>query len=602
MGSIGALSVKDVGTSLSTDFLKVGEFGQGTLSISGGAVVTSTSAAIAFGSMNGAGDVSGQATVTGAGSRWNINADLGIATYGGSTAFSTGTLTVADGGVVRVGPTGAGMLNIERGGTLNIGNGGTAGTLVAGSVNFIATSGSAARVAFNHTDNLVFAPLITGRGRLTKAGSGTLSLTATNTYTQNTTVTGGTLQLGNGGTTGSITGTVAVSSGASLAFNRSNNVTFAGVISGAGSVVKNGSGNLTLTGDNTYSGGTTVNAGTLIVSANSQLGDAAGGITLAGGNLRLSNNTATTFNRAVSVTADSGVVSNRSTNGAGVTHTLGTLTIGAHTLSVTRGPNATSGTGGITFGATTLTGAATFDVGANARLTLGTISGDYGFTKIGAGRLTLAGTNSFTGPLVISSGTLTLSAGATLPAAADIRSGAGATFDVSALPGGYTVTSGRTLGGSGAFNGLVTVGSGARIAPGNSPGTLTFTNGLALAEGSILDFELGTVSDLIRVSGGTLSGPSVGRITVNLADSGGFTAGTYTLIDATGASLSSIGATSFALGATIAGYTYTFSQSGSEFLLTASAIPEPAAFATFAALVAIGCAATRRRVRISSSR
>src|SRR5690606_7742699 len=114
-----------------------------------------------------------------------------------------------------------------------------------------------------------------------------------------------------------------------------------------------------------------------------------------------------------------------------------------------------------------------------------------------------------------------------------ITVGSGATFDVSAVTGGFTLGSSQTLGGGGSIAGLTTIGSGAALAPGSSPGTLTFTNGLTLDAGAILNFELGTVSDLIAVTGGTLTGPSAGTVTLNLSDSGGFAAGTYTLFDYT---------------------------------------------------------------------
>ena len=71
--------------------------------------------------------------------------------------------------------------------------------------------------------------------------------------------------LGNGGTSGGIVGDVT--NNGTLAFNRSDAVTFAGVISGAGAVNQVGTGATVLTGDNSYAGGTTIAAGTL------QLGD-----------------------------------------------------------------------------------------------------------------------------------------------------------------------------------------------------------------------------------------------------------------------------------------------------------------------------------------
>jgi outer membrane autotransporter protein len=98
---------------------------------------------------------------------------------------------------------------------------------------------------------------------LTKVGTGTLTLTGANTYTGGTTINTGALQLGNGGTTGSITGNVT--DNGILAFDRSNVLTFGGVISGTGRVQQNGTGTTVLVADNTYTGATTVNAGNLIV-------------------------------------------------------------------------------------------------------------------------------------------------------------------------------------------------------------------------------------------------------------------------------------------------------------------------------------------------
>ena len=105
---------------------------------------------------------------------------------------------------------------------------------------------------------------IAGTGGITKAGAGTLTLSADNSYSGGTTIAAGTLQLGNGGSSGSILGNVA--DNGTLAFDRGDTVTFPGVISGTGGLAQIGLGTTILTADSTYSGGTTISAGTLAVN------------------------------------------------------------------------------------------------------------------------------------------------------------------------------------------------------------------------------------------------------------------------------------------------------------------------------------------------
>jgi len=113
---------------------------------------------------------------------------------------------------------------------------------------------------------------------LTKQGAGKWILSGNNTYTGNTTISQGTLQLGNGGSTGSFNGNATIASGATLAFARSDSYTHAGGISGNGSVVIAGAGTTIFTGAKTYTGTTTVSAGTLAVN-----GSVAGAMTVASG-------------------------------------------------------------------------------------------------------------------------------------------------------------------------------------------------------------------------------------------------------------------------------------------------------------------------------
>nr|WP_315595317.1 autotransporter outer membrane beta-barrel domain-containing protein [uncultured Cupriavidus sp.] len=99
----------------------------------------------------------------------------------------------------------------------------------------------------------------------TKTGTSTWALIGTGTVSTPWTVDQGTLQIGNGGTSGSLASNVVVNSGATLAFNRSDTYTYGNIVSGAGGVTQNGTGTTVLTAAQTYTGPTTVNLGTLAI-------------------------------------------------------------------------------------------------------------------------------------------------------------------------------------------------------------------------------------------------------------------------------------------------------------------------------------------------
>ncbi len=391
-------------------------------------------------------------------------------------------------------------------GTLQLGNGGATGS-IAGNVTDNGT------VAFNRSDATTFAGVISGTGRVTQAGTGATILTAANIYTGGTTITAGTLQIGAGGTTGSIVGNVA--DNGVLAFNRSDAVTFAGAISGTGQLTQLGTGSTTLTADSTYNGAATISAGTLALGNGGTTGTVgAGGIGIAGGALL-------TIDRSNTLTLANAI------NGAGNLSQVGT---GTTILSGTNGYTGTTliSAGGLQIG----NGGATGTLGTGAVTNLGTLT----FSRSDA--LSVANAISGVGTLVQSgTGTTTLTGLAT---ASSTLVNAGTLSVANALASPVTVNSGGTLAGIGSVVGPVTVNGGGTLSAGDAGvGHLT-TLSLTLNTGSVLAFDLGAtnvvggpLNDLITVNGAL----ALNGTTLNVTDTGAFasTPGSYRLIDYSGA-------------------------------------------------------------------
>jgi fibronectin-binding autotransporter adhesin len=245
--------------------------------------------------------------------------------------------------------------------------------------------------------------------------------------TASATITSGATTVGNGviSITGAVTGSATASTTTSLTLNGTG--TGANAISsiisngsgGALSITKSGTGTWLLSGVNTYTGATTVTAGTLRATTSaSALG--AGTLSLGGGTLQLGNNTGLSFGRNTTVTATSTITADRTTSAAtATTHTLGTLSIGAQTLNITRGTNITgTAVGGITFGTVSQTGASVFDTGADTTLTLGALQTTaQNITKQGTGTLVLgsaANAARVAGTNTLSAGTLRLGSASAL--------------------------------------------------------------------------------------------------------------------------------------------------------------------------------------------
>ena len=169
--------------------LNIGSFGTGSLTIANGGMVINNTALYRQHRQD-AGSL-GTVTVTGAGSTWSNSSGVNIGTSG------TGTLTIADGGVVTA-PTVVIAANAGAVGTLNIGAGAgnpaaAPGTLTAPSVAFGAGTGT---LNFNHTfANYVFAPAISGNGTV-NVFAGTTTLTGANSYSGATNIIAGTLRAG----------------------------------------------------------------------------------------------------------------------------------------------------------------------------------------------------------------------------------------------------------------------------------------------------------------------------------------------------------------------------------------------------------------------
>ncbi|OYZ16376.1 MAG: hypothetical protein B7Y35_00010 [Sphingomonadales bacterium 28-64-96] len=281
----------------------------------GGAVAAGTNATSdGIGGSGGEGfssTISGQAVVYGSGGAGLGSTANGTAgTNAGASGAGDGTTAGGDGLANSGGGGGAGafdgrsgnggsgvvVVNYSTSASLAI-NAGSGAVSIGGVVSNLATLS----VDSNANSTSQITGVLTGSTSLTKAGSGTLLLSGNNSYSGGTTISAGTLT----GTASNSFGTGAIANNGALVFDQNANASFAGVISGTGSLTKIGAGNLTLSGTNTYGGVTRIDAGVLQIGSEDQLGT--GSITMAGGTLRFVNSGAVSLTKPVNLVADSAI-------------------------------------------------------------------------------------------------------------------------------------------------------------------------------------------------------------------------------------------------------------------------------------------------------
>ena len=413
-----------------------------------------------------------------------------------------GSLKVTDIALVYLGSDPTRTLNLFNSGLIKTS---AVNTLISGSGRLTAggTATATLNISVEATRTLtISAPIINNAGTngiygdagdgvvsLLKADPGLLVLSAANTFSGDSYLAGGTLSIvadaSLGATTNSVQlagGTLQVTSSFATAAGRRLLITAASsgtlkigaglslTIGGAsdrlatsdsgGILNKTDAGDLILGGSNpNFTGSLNISGGNVELQNATSLGSNTS-ISLDGGSLRLRSDSSATFVNHITATADATISAPRLTGTSpAVTLTLGNITIGSQTLSL----SATNGAD-LALGAVTLTDAPTFNTSAGST-TVGAISGSFGFTKTGGGTLAINGASSYSGSTLVQNGTLTLGNAAGVSGTSALTVQAGATFDLRNL---------NALIGSLIGAGDVTLGSGTLDAGGNG-GTTTFT-------------------------------------------------------------------------------------------------------------------------------
>ena len=518
----------------------------------------------------------------------------GINTYSGATTVSAGTLALTNASAL--GTTAAGTA-VTAGATLDLQSvavGAETVTLSGGtlqnSTGLSSLSGGVSLTAdsvVNVVTQLTLSGVVSGANGLTKTGGGILLLSNANTYSGATTVSAGTLAVSNssglgttasgttvasgatldlqgvaigmeavtlsGGSLRNSTGTSSLSGDVSLTadsvVNVSSQLTLSGVVSGTNGLTKTGVGTLLLSNANTYSGATTVSAGTLAVSNSSGLGTTASGTTVASG--------ATLDLRGVSI------------GGEAIALSGGTLTNSTGTS--------------ILSGDVNLSSSGTVDVGAGLSLTLsGVVSGSNTLTKVGSGTLILSNANTYSGTTTVSGGTLAVTNALGLGTTdAGTSVAVGATLDLRGVEvGNEAITLGGTLKtstGTSGLNGNVSLTASSTIDVG---GTQLALNGVVSGANSLTKTGAGI---LVLGNANTYSGTTT--ISEGTLQAGSPTAfGTGNITETSGAVLDLNGQTMTSAG--------NLTLSGTGISSRGALINSRSTGATYAGLVSLGLATT----------
>ncbi|MBB5030452.1 autotransporter-associated beta strand repeat-containing protein [Prosthecobacter vanneervenii] len=639
-------------TTISAGTLSVGTIGNGGVAGNLGQASNAAANLVFDGGTlqyTGSTATSDRAFTINAGKTATIDTSNDLTLVGATGAATTGALTkTGSGALILTGvSTYTGTTTISAG-TLQVGAGGTTGALASGSA--IINNGT---LVFNRSNTVTqgsdFNSVISGSGGLTQAGSGTLRLTGSNTFTGNVNVTSGTLEIsGTGGILqSSNSATVTIASGATallsgtsnnaLGYNgtekwvvagtvnstggAAHNVPFGGITlnggtitstsgnstygsfiqsifggvitangtgntisavdfgiqagatltlatplggdsltassvfknyTGAGALSKTGLGTVKLTGVSTYTGVTTISAGTLSVGTIGnggvagnlgQASNAAANLVFDGGTLQYTGSTATsdrafTINAGKTATIDTSNdltlvgATGAATTGAltktgsgaliltGVSTYTGTTTISAGTLQVGAG-----GTTGALASGSSITNNGTLVFNRSNTVTQGSdfnsvISGTGKLTQAGSGTLVLNGSNTYSGLTTVSTGVLNIrSAGAlgTTAAGTSVTSGAALQIQGNITTASEALTLNgtgvsndgalRNISGNNNYAGLITLGSSTRI---NSDANNLELSNVGTITGAGLDLTVGGAGNVIISSNiGTGSGALV---------------------------------------------------------------------------------------------